>query len=270
MHRGNKSPQAEAAGSFWEQCRTLLVFGHATALSRCCPHLLLLLLRTLPTGRKAQDAFLSEGRKQHWRWGGFPRASWDAAHPQEHPLLHPKDTANAAIPPWLIIQEINLWLVFQGSEEQQWHGTVLRAPPTQGINPAIWDDLSAPLRARLPPARSAWGLISWTRRQVFTPGKYENMYCKQIINPIKYVFCILSICLLNRIVKIWTKPPKTNLNPKFTGSCILTVATDFADFVFWFPLFTHTPSQPGHIFRQKTAPAGASFKGSHHKFPLAS
>lgn len=181
--------------------------------SMCCPHLLLLLLRTLPTGRKAQDAFLSEGRKQHWRWAGFPRASWDAAHPQGHPLLHPKGITSAAIPPWLIIQEPNLWLIFQGNEQQQWHGSVLRAPPTQGINPAIWDDLSAPLWARLPPDRY-WVLISRTRRQVFTPGESENMYCKQIINPRKYVFCILSICLLNRIVKIWTKPPKPILTPK--------------------------------------------------------
>lgn len=33
MHWGNKSLQTEAAGSFWEQCRTLLVSSHATALS---------------------------------------------------------------------------------------------------------------------------------------------------------------------------------------------------------------------------------------------
>lgn len=93
------------------------------------------------------------------------------------------------------------------------------------------------------------------RRQVFTPAKSENVFCKQIINSRKYVFCILSIWLLNWIVKIWTKPPKANLSPKVTGSCILKVATDFADFVFWSPHFTHTPSQPGNIFRQKTAPA---------------
>lgn len=45
------------------------------------------------------------------------------------------------------------------------------------------------------------------------PAKSGNIYCKQIINPRKYLFCILSTWLLNRIVKIWTKPLKTNLNP---------------------------------------------------------
>lgn len=54
----------------------------------CCPYLLLLLLGTLPMGRKSQDAFLSERRKQCWQVRWFLWSS--LRHCSPGPLLHPE------------------------------------------------------------------------------------------------------------------------------------------------------------------------------------
>lgn len=113
-------------------CRELLRAVQGSAGARpchnaSCPYLLLLLLGTLPMGRKSQDAFLPERRKQCWQVRWFPWSS--LRHCSRSPLLHPEAQGKHCCLSLINKPRAKLLKSFdscsRGSEEQQWHSTVL-------------------------------------------------------------------------------------------------------------------------------------------------
>lgn len=103
MQWGNKSPEAEAAGSSWEQCRALLAPSHATmpAVHTCCSSS----SGHFPWAGNLRMLFFQRGESSAGRWGGFPGAAWDTAHAA--PCFTPRHKASTAVSPWLINQEPN-------------------------------------------------------------------------------------------------------------------------------------------------------------------